>query len=67
MAIMRNKPVSFNMENVTEKALLDHANTQQNFSGYVKRLMQEDMKRRQPAMIRTEGGGIKITVKGDAK
>lgn len=63
MAIMKNKPVSFNIENVDEKTLLDHANTQQNFSGYVKRLMWEDMKRKKPEIIHTPSGGIKITTK----
>jgi hypothetical protein len=63
LAIMKNKPVSFNIENQMDKALLDYANTKSNFSGYIKKLMQEDMKRRAPVVTQNEQGGIKISIK----
>ncbi len=62
MATMKNKPVSFNIENTAERQLLEHANTKDNFSRYIKKLMREDMNR-QRAISTTSQGGLKITVK----
>ncbi|MCR8855308.1 hypothetical protein [Lysinibacillus fusiformis] len=57
----KNKPVSFNINDEHDLALLNHAeqtNTltgkPRNFSKYVKRLIEEDMKRGQKSEIRID-------------
>jgi hypothetical protein len=60
VATMRNKPVSFNMENEDEKQLFEYVNRISNFSGYVKKLMWNDMNRKKPEMERTPSGGMKL-------
>ena len=37
------KSVAFNSDDPDQKAMLEHASTRTNFSGYVKRLIQRDM------------------------
>lgn len=62
VATMKNKPVSFNIENPTDRQLLEHANAQGNFSGYIKRLMRNELNRQRTVSATTQGG-LKITVK----
>lgn len=45
MATMKNKPVSFNLDNQTEKHLYKQMQQIKNFSGYVKMLIADDLKR----------------------
>lgn len=61
MATMKNKPVSFNMENPIDQQLLEHVKELKNFSGYVKTLIVQDL-RRKPDVKRTPGGGIRFKV-----
>jgi hypothetical protein len=57
---MKNKPISFNLDNEKEKALYDHAQMQGNFSKYIKQLMAYDIQKAQS--IKASGGltGIRI-------
>ncbi|WCK53815.1 hypothetical protein PP175_21230 [Aneurinibacillus sp. Ricciae_BoGa-3] len=64
MAVMKNKPVSFNLENEEDRRLHEYAIRIKNFSGYIKQLMKEEMKKEKSEVIRTPGGGIKITRNG---
>jgi hypothetical protein len=64
MAVMKNKPVSFNLENEEDKKLHEYASKINNFSGHIKKLMKEEMKRGMPQVIHTSSGGIKITRNG---
>lgn len=42
MEIVR-KPVAFNLTDPDQAKMLEHAGKRQNFSGYIKRLIQRDM------------------------
>lgn len=44
MATMKNKPISFNIENPRDKQLFDHVKDIKNFSAYAKSLIAQDMK-----------------------
>jgi hypothetical protein len=57
---MKNKPVSFNVENEKEKVLYEHAQMQENYSKYIKQLMAHDIQKARS--IKTSGGltGIRI-------
>jgi hypothetical protein len=59
MATMKNKPVSFNLDNPNDQRRFEHVQGI-NFSGYVKSLIDRDM--RKPGSIQTPGKGI--TIKG---
>ncbi|MFS0822192.1 hypothetical protein [Bacillus sp. 1P02SD] len=60
------KSVSFNITNEEDVKFLEHIG-ETNFSGYVKDLIREDVRRRnQPLKIvkKTERGGVKIDLRG---
>ncbi|MGJ9460146.1 hypothetical protein [Oceanobacillus sp. CF4.6] len=44
MATMKNKPISFNLDNPTDKYLFDQIKSVKNFSGYAKSLIAKDLK-----------------------
>jgi hypothetical protein len=75
------KSVSFNEKNETDKAILKHV-ARRNFSGYVKKLILEDMKNREekkkkqelekmenkpPLTVKSSGSDIKIVNSGNLK
>jgi hypothetical protein len=75
------KSVSFNEKNETDLAILKHV-ARRNFSGYVKKLITEDMKRKEdkkkkeelekieskpPLTIKSSGSEIKIVNSGNLK
>lgn len=62
MATMKNKQVSFNVENEEEQKLLNYALSKNNFSGYVKELIKQDMKKKKPGIIVQPGEGINIKI-----
>lgn len=45
MTTMKNKPVSFNLDNPGDKQLFDYVKGIKNFSGYAKSLIHNDLKR----------------------
>lgn len=58
------KSVSFNIKNEKDKEFLEFIN-KMNFSGYVKDLIEQDLKRRksEPVIIsKTPNGGIRVIV-----
>lgn len=59
MALMKNKPVAFNLESEADQELLEYVSKLPNFSGYIKQLILAD-KRKKPTVYKTEGGGINI-------
>jgi len=46
MTTMKNKPVSFNLDNPGDKKLFEHVKDVKNFSGYAKSLIYADLKRK---------------------
>lgn len=46
MTTMKNKPVSFNLDNPNDRQLFEHVKDIKNFSGYAKSLIDEDLKRK---------------------
>lgn len=46
MAIMKNKPISFNLDNPKEQMLYDHVKNIENFSGYAKALIMDDLNKK---------------------
>lgn len=71
-ATRKNKPVSFNLTDPNDLKLLDHAEKEnpitkkpQNFSKYIKRLIEEDIRRE--AAMKNGGGesnGIQFIIEG---
>lgn len=53
------KTVSFNVKNQGDVQMLKHIENK-NFSGYVKDLIERDMKKK---VIQTDGGGLKVILK----
>lgn len=47
MSTMKNKPVSFNLDNTDDKDLFDYVKNIKNFSGYMKTLIKHDLEFRQ--------------------
>jgi hypothetical protein len=45
MAVMKNKAISFNLNNCKDKQLLDHIEGITNFSAYIKMLIEGDMRK----------------------
>jgi hypothetical protein len=61
----KTKGVTFNLADPDQQQLFKFAMQRQNFSGYVKRLIQRDLEnqeRKNPA-ARSSGGGIKIDLR----
>ncbi|WP_170140790.1 hypothetical protein [Oceanobacillus arenosus] len=44
MTTMKNKPISFNLDNPGERYLFEHVKDIKNFSGYAKSLIAKDLK-----------------------
>lgn len=57
---MKNKGVSFNLDDPGQKSLYDFAVGQSNFSSYVKRLIQSDRDRNEKRTTKNGNGGIQI-------
>lgn len=60
MATMKSKTVGFNIDSAEERALLDHANKQKNFSEYVRQLMSQDIQRKKARSVPSQSQGISI-------
>ena len=63
--MMTTKGVTFNMTKADQKEEFDFAINQGNFSGYVKKLIREDIerkKRRPQQVINQASGGIKFSL-----
>jgi hypothetical protein len=59
----KTKGVTFNLSDPDQLQLFKYAMQRQNFSGYVKRLIQRDFEqqdRKNPAVVKTANGGIKL-------
>jgi hypothetical protein len=61
MATMKNKPVSFNLDNKEDQKLLEHVKGIKNFSGYVKSLIGQELIKKPDG---DQTPGRKITIKG---
>ena len=59
--MMATKGVTFNMSKEDQKELLEYAMSKDNFSGYVKRLIQNDKAANEAKKISNKGG-IKINL-----
>lgn len=46
MATMKNKPISFNLDNPQDHKIFDHIKDIKNFSGYAKSLILDDLNKR---------------------
>jgi len=46
MTTMKNKPISFNLDNPSDMRLYEYVKDIKNFSGYAKSLIEEDLKRK---------------------
>jgi hypothetical protein len=65
MALMKNKSVSFNMENASDSDLLQWAESQKDsFSVYVKKLIDWDRKQRSRPVIEGQPREWKVPPKG---
>lgn len=53
MTTMKNKPISFNLDNPSDKYLFDQLKGIKNFSSYAKSLIADDLKRK---VIKVEVG-----------
>ncbi|WP_077621581.1 hypothetical protein [Sediminibacillus massiliensis] len=61
MATMKNRPVSFNLDNLVDEKRFNHVKDVDNFSGYVKKLIDRDMQK-QSSVHRTATGGVRIKI-----
>lgn len=59
MTTMKNKPISFNIDNPEDKQLYEHVKGIKNFSGYAKLLISNDLKSKSETK-RTPAGGLQI-------
>ncbi|MYL45079.1 hypothetical protein GLV94_05440 [Virgibacillus halodenitrificans] len=55
MTTMKNKPISFNLDNPSDKQLFDHVKDIKNFSAYAKSLIAQDIQYKRN-VIRVEVG-----------
>lgn len=62
--MMVTKGVTFNQNKEDQVKLFNFAMEQDNFSGYVKKLIEQDMeaKKRRPQVIKQASGGIKFSL-----
>ena len=62
LATMKNKAVGFNLENEHDRKLFEYANTKGNFAGYIKHLIERDMREKIKStnVIKTESNGINL-------
>jgi hypothetical protein len=59
MTTMKNKPISFNLDNPGDRKLFDHVKEIKNFSGYAKSLILDDLNKK-AATDRTPGLKIQL-------
>jgi len=59
MATMKNKPISFNLDNPEDQKLFEHVKDIKNFSGYAKSLILDDLNNN---CVTDRTPGIKINI-----
>jgi hypothetical protein len=63
VATMKNKQVSYNLENPEEKRQYEFVKAIKNYSGYVKGLVGQDMEKNKPGELEN-APGKGVTIKG---
>lgn len=59
---METKGVTFNLKKEDQKKLFDYAMSKNNFSGYVKDLIEQDMKKKAVIKNPPNSGGLRISL-----
>lgn len=57
---MKNKPISFNLDNPKDQKLFEHVKEINNFSGYAKSLILDDLNKN--SVVEDQTTGIKINI-----